>query len=64
MEKPFYLSTTIQGQIVAALGLIVQLFDLPVLSEEIQPTVAAVLTLIGIGVSIYGRIKTKGEKLS
>ncbi|MEK7578856.1 MAG: hypothetical protein AAB456_04070 [Patescibacteria group bacterium] len=62
-EKRWFASTTIQGNIVAAVGLLVQLFKLPVLGDEVSQVVSAVFVLIGVGVSVYGRVKTKGEKL-
>ncbi len=62
--KPFWQSTTLQGQMVAVLGLATRLVDFPLLAGEGEALVATVFTLIGICMSIYGRIKTKGEKLT
>ena len=62
--KSWYLSTTLQGTIVSALGLLVQVLKLPIGTEELTAGISAVFILIGIGVSIYGRIKTKGEELT
>jgi len=64
MEKKWFQSTSIQGSVVSALGLLVQVFKLPVASDEISSGVSAVMLLVGIGVSIWGRIKTNGEKLT
>ncbi len=61
--KKWYLSKTIQGQIVTLLGLLVTWFKLPVAQEEVAAIVGAVFTLIGLAYSIYGRVVTKGEKL-
>lgn len=61
--KAWYTSTTIQGQIVAAFALLVQVFKLPVTTEEVSTGVAAILAVIGIVMTIIGRVKTKGENL-
>lgn len=64
MEKKWYLSTTIQGSIVSALGLVVQVLKLPIASDELSAGVAALFVLVGVGMSIYGRVKTQGEKIT
>ncbi|NQU99401.1 MAG: hypothetical protein HQ538_01570 [Parcubacteria group bacterium] len=61
--KVWYKSATLQGNIVTGLGLLIQLFKLPVASDEVSSGISALFVLIGIGYSIYGRITTKGEKL-
>ena len=62
--KAWWLSKTIQGQVVAVLGFLVELLKLPIGTDEVSGVVAAVLTIAGIGYSIYGRIATDGKKLT
>ena len=64
MTKSWYTSKSLQGSVIATAGLIVQVLKLPVASEELSAGVSAILLLIGIAYSIYGRVKTKGEKLT
>lgn len=62
--KQWWASTSIQGNVVSAVGLLVQVFKLPLAPDELSAGVSALFVLIGIGVSIWGRIKTRGEKLT
>ena len=62
--KKWYLSKTLQGQIISLLSMAVVWFKLPVEDGEVSAAVAGIFTLIGIVFSIYGRIATKGEKLN
>lgn len=62
--KKWYLSKTVQGQIVALISMVIAWFKLPVEGDEISAAIAAVFTLVGIIYSIYGRVATKGEKLT
>jgi hypothetical protein len=64
--KKWYKSTTIQGQIITVLSLVATWTNLTeiILPEEIKGIVVGSFALVGIGTSVYGRIKTRGEKLS
>jgi len=62
--KKWYLSKTLQGQIISLLSMAVVWFKLPVEGGEVSAAVAGIFTLIGIVFSIYGRMATKGEKLN
>jgi len=64
MTKQWWASTTIQGSLVSALGLAVQVFKLPVATDELSAGVSAIFVLIGIGMSIWGRVKTNGEAIT
>ncbi len=62
-NKIWYKSTSLQGNIVVVLGMLVKWLGLPVLTDEVTAGVSAVFVLIGVGYAIYGRIKTKGEPI-
>lgn len=57
MDKQIYLSTTIQGAVVSFLSLLVLAFKLEVSDTEITQFVAGLFGLIGLVMTIYGRIK-------
>lgn len=62
IEKQWWKSTTIQGQIVVAIGLILSvlkaLYGIDLLGQdELSTAVTAGLTLFGIAMGVYGRIK-------
>jgi len=59
--KSWYQSKAIQGNIITAFGLLVGWLKLPIMSDEITTGVAAIFVLIGIGYSIYGRVKAKSN---
>lgn len=62
--KKWYLSKTLQGQVIAAVSMAVTWFKLPVEGDEVSAGIAGIFTLVGIAYSIYGRVATKGEKLT
>jgi len=62
--KAWYTSTTMQGNVVATVGLLSRLIDLPLLDGEAQAVVSLTFGLVGLVMTIYGRIKTKGETLT
>lgn len=55
-SKKWFESKSIQGNIVTVLGFIATKYNLPILSDEIGAGVSAILVLVGIGYSIYGRL--------
>ena len=57
--KAWYKSTTIQGDITVVLGLLIRVFDLPIITGEIEAVVSAVLTVVGIVMVFVGRLKAK-----
>jgi len=63
-SKPWYTSKTLQGQLVALIGLVVEWAHLPILQDEVSSLVSVVFILCGTVFGIYGRIVTKGEKIS
>ncbi len=61
-QKNWYQSTTIQGQIVVAIGLALEILRAFygvsfIEKDEVSQMVAAGLTLVGIAMGIYGRLK-------
>lgn len=62
--KSWYKSKTIQGLLVALLGLLVRWLDIPIYSEEISLLAAGLLELVGLGYAVYGRVKTNGGSLT
>lgn len=64
MSKAWYQSTTIQGSIVSALGILINYLHLPVGSDELSAVVSAFLLVAGVVASVYGRLKTKGEAIT
>lgn len=52
-------STTFQGAVISLVGFLVNVFKLPIATEEIGQAVSALAILIGIFITIYGRIKAK-----
>jgi len=62
-NKIWYKSTSLRGNIIVALGLIVKWTGLPVIASEIEAGVSAVFIIIGVVMAIYGRIYTKGEPI-
>ncbi len=62
--KKWYTSKTLQGQIITAIGLLVELLHLPLVQDEVNSLVSVVFTIAGIAMSIYGRVVTKGEKIT
>lgn len=67
MKKPFYKSKTLLGILIAALPQIAQLAVQFAEAHGIaaapatSPEVAAVVTLAGLVLAAYGRLKAKGE---
>lgn len=61
--KAWYTSTSLQGNIITAFGLIVKWAGLPVLTSEIEAVVGVIFILAGVVMAVYGRIKTKGEPI-
>lgn len=61
-QKNWYQSTTIQGQIIVAIGLALEIlrafYGVSLIEkDEVSQIVTAGLTLIGIAMGIYGRLK-------
>ena len=63
ITKQYFQSDTVRGLTTALFGTIINLFNLPILPDEVQLYVGAIFTLAGLLYALYGRIKTKGEKL-
>jgi len=63
-KKVWFKSTTLQGQIITTLGLLINWLNLPILQSEGESAVSAIFILVGIGMAICGRIKTKGERIT
>lgn len=62
--KPWYLSTGIQGGIVAGIGLVMSLLSAHygwaiVSNDALTATVADVMQVVGIVMGIYGRLTAK-----
>jgi len=58
-EKKWYLSTTIQGSIISFLALLVAYLQLDIDNATLTNLVLGVFGLIGVILTIYGRIKAK-----
>lgn len=58
-KKLWYQSTTIQGDIIVVIGLLVRVLDMPILEDEIKAIVSALVTVIGIVMVFIGRFKAK-----
>ena len=56
---PLLLSTTIEGAIVAVLGMLVKHFGLPIGEGELATVIAAALEIIGVVMVIIGRYRAK-----
>ena len=55
----WYESAAIQGNLVTVMGFVVTKFGLPVIASEVDAGIGAIMVLIGVGYSIYGRIRAK-----
>lgn len=64
MEKKWYESKTIQGVIITVLGFGATQLNIPILDGEITQVVTSLLTLVGVGYTVYGRYATRGERLT
>ena len=61
--KPFFQSKTLLGSLVLLATFVLKETNAAVLPEEIQPVIEAILTLVGFGLVVYGRLKAK-ERLT
>lgn len=64
LQKAWYQSKTIQGVFISTLGYIATITELPLLEGEIESIVTLILTLVGMGYTIYGRVATNGEEIT
>lgn len=63
MDKQLYTSTTLQGAVVSFIALIVMLTKVDIKQEEITAIVSGIFGVIGLGLTIYGRIKANPNLL-
>lgn len=71
MKKPFWKSTTIQGIALAAAGVLTKYAvtkgwigtDLSASIGDLLDYIAGAMQLSGLGLAVYGRARTGGEKL-
>ena len=56
--KPLLLSTTVQGAILVALGMLVKYFGLPIGETELGDIMTAVLEIVGVVMVVIGRLKS------
>lgn len=69
ISKPWYKSTTIQGAILTSIGTALLLLQVSgVLSDTVfeilSKYIGIIANLIGVPVTMYGRVKSNGEALS
>jgi len=62
-SKVWYKSSTLQGQIVTVLGLLIRVFNLPIIGDEAGAIVGSIFILVGVVYSVWGRVKSNGEKI-
>ena len=55
--KPFFKSLTLHGVAITALGYLATQFGIPVLEGEIETLVVSLVTVVGLLVSITGRLR-------
>lgn len=62
--KPRFSSKTIQGLLVAILGLVLSWFSVEYTDIELAELATSLIEIAGIAYAWYGREVTKGEKLT